>query len=70
MRIKFSEVDARTNDIWLASDDTQALKELSNMGIISEEDKDGKHELLIWDVEKVSELVDKRKEELTRSHQA
>lgn len=31
MRIKFSEVDARTNDIWLASDDTQALKELSNM---------------------------------------
>lgn len=31
MRIKFSEVDARTNDIWLATDDTQALKELSNM---------------------------------------
>lgn len=31
MRIKFSEIDARTNDIWLASDDTQALKELSNM---------------------------------------
>lgn len=31
MRIKFDEIDARKGDIWLATDDYQALQELSNL---------------------------------------
>jgi len=46
------------------------LKQLSDLGIISEEDRNSQHELIVWDIEKVRALIDNYRENLTHSRQA